>query len=342
MGRKRSAYEAAGVSIAAGSRAVELMRQAVQSTYTPAVLAGIGSFGGIFDASSLKGLRAPALVASTDGVGTKTKIAAAMKRYRTIGHDIVNHSVNDILVQNAEPLFFLDYIASDRLDPAMVAEVVTGIAEACRQAGCVLLGGETAEMPGVYQPGEFDLVGTIVGVVERDQILPRKDLRAGDVVLGFPSSGPHTNGYSLIRRVFADVPLDQEFEGIGRLGEALLVPHRAYLEPVRRLQDKVTMKALAHITGGGFFDNIPRVLPADLDARIHAGAWEVPPLFRLIQQRGRVEAEEMYHVFNMGIGMVAVVSPDDVDLALRLEPDLKVIGELVPGRRQVTLVGIME
>ncbi|MGQ9518303.1 MAG: phosphoribosylformylglycinamidine cyclo-ligase, partial [Anaerolineae bacterium] len=209
MGRKRSAYEAAGVSIEAGNRAVELMRQAVQSTYTPAVLAGIGSFGGVFDISDLKGLRAPALVASTDGIGTKTKIAAAMKRYRTIGHDIVNHSVNDILVQGAEPLFFLDYIASDRLDPEMVAEVVTGIAEACRQAGCALLGGETAEMPGVYQPGEFDLVGTIVGVVERDQMLPRKDLRAGDVLLGFPSNGPHTNGYSLIRRVFADVPLDQ-------------------------------------------------------------------------------------------------------------------------------------
>ncbi len=342
MKRKRSAYEAAGVSIQAGNRAVELMRRAVESTYSPAVLAGIGSFGGVFDVSSLREYRAPALVASTDGVGTKTKIAAAMRRYRTIGHDIVNHSVNDILVQGAEPLFFLDYIASDHLEPEMVAEVVTGIAEACRQAGCALLGGETAEMPGVYQPGEFDLVGTIVGVVEQEQMLPRNDLRAGDAVLGFPSSGPHTNGYSLIRRVFAGIPLDQEFEGVGPLGEALLVHHRSYLELVRRLRERVTVNALAHITGGGFFDNIPRILPADLDARIHAGAWEVPPLFRLIQQMGAVEPEEMYHVFNMGVGMIAVISPQEVDLALSLDVELKVIGELVPGRRRVILDGITE
>jgi len=340
MARKRSAYEAAGVSIEAGNRAVELMRQAVQSTYTPAVLAGIGSFGGVFDVSSLKGYRSPALVASTDGVGTKTKLAAAMRRYRSIGHDIVNHSVNDILVQGAEPLFFLDYIASDHLEPEMVAEVVTGIAEACRQAGCVLLGGETAEMPGVYAPGEFDLVGTIVGLVERGEMLPRRDLRAGDLLLGFPSSGPHTNGYSLIRRIFADTPLDREFEGIGPLGEALLAPHRSYLALVRRLREEISIKALAHITGGGFFDNIPRVLPAELDARIDAGAWEVPPLFRLIQQKGGVDAAEMYHVFNMGIGMVAVVSQEDARRALELEKELKVIGELVPGRRQVILVGI--
>ena len=224
-------YAATGVNIDAGNRAVELMRDSVKSTYGPEVLAGIGAFGGLFNAAALKSMRDPVLVASTDGVGTKVKLAAQAGRYGSIGHDIVNHCINDILVQGAQPLFFLDYIASSKIDPEMIASVVTGISAACREAGCALLGGETAEMPGVYQPHEFDVAGTIVGVVDRSNILPRTDqLRAGDVLIGLRSSGPHTNGYSLIRKIFEDVSLDTIFPDLGMsLADALLAPHRSYL-----------------------------------------------------------------------------------------------------------------
>src|SRR5688500_7343510 len=207
----KSDYASSGVDIDAGNRAVDLMKNAVKSTYTPAVLAGIGSFGGLFDISSLKEMKAPVLVASTDGVGTKVKLAASVGRYRGIGHDIVNHCINDILVQGARPLFFMDYFATSKLNPEQTAEVVTGIAEACKQSGVALLGGETAEMPGVYRPGEFDVAGTIIGVLEREQILPRSNIEAGDVLIGLTSNGPHTNGYSLIRKVFTDVPLGTFF-----------------------------------------------------------------------------------------------------------------------------------
>ena len=335
MTEELSAYERAGVSIDAGNRAVELMRRAVESTYTPQVLAGVGSFGGVFDASRLAAMSRPALVASTDGVGTKTKIAAAMGRYDTIGQDIVNHCVNDILVQGADPLFFLDYVAASRIDPQVVAEIVCGAAAACRQAGCALLGGETAEMPGVYLPGEFDLVGTIVGVVERERMLPRPDVAAGDVLIGLLSSGPHTNGYSLIRSIFAGVALDAEFEDVGVLGEALLAPHRSYLPVVREMERRgVRLKALAHITGGGLIENVPRVLPAGVDAHIDRRSWEIPPLFRLIQRQGGVDAAEMYRVFNMGIGMVVIVAAEQADLAAGGAP---IIGEVVPGEGRVLL-----
>ena len=344
MGQKRhtrGAYESAGVSIGAGNEAVRRMSEAVRSTYNARVLAGIGSFGGVFDAAPLAAMKAPALVASTDGVGTKTMLAAASGSYESVGRDIVNHCVNDILVQGAEPLFFLDYIAAPRLDPQMVASVVAGVAAACRAAGCVLLGGETAEMPGVYADGQFDLAGTIIGVVERDQMLPLPGVAAGDVVLGLPSNGPHTNGYSLIRSALAGVPLDAAFDGVGVLGDALLAPHLSYLDVVRRLRRRVTVKALAHITGGGFIENIPRVLPEGLSVRITPGAWPIPALFRLIQEKGQIATHEMFHVFNMGIGMVVIVSPDEAQAAAQAAvagtDEVVRIGEVVTGERQVLL-----
>ena len=332
-----SSYAGVGVSIDAGNRAVDLMRDSVRSTYGPQVLAGIGSFGGLFSAAALKDMNDPVLVASTDGVGTKVKLAAQAGRYDSIGHDIVNHCIDDILVQGARPLFFLDYVASSELDPEMIAAVVGGIAAACREAGCALLGGETAEMPGVYQPNEFDVAGTIVGVVERAEVLPRVDLRAGDVLIGLGSSGPHTNGYSLVRKVFEDVSLDTVFPELGKpLVDALLASHRSYLQPLGSTLHNI--KALAHITGGGFIENIPRVLPSDLDAVVRLGTWPVPPLFSLIQLRGEIDAEEMYRVFNMGIGMIAVVRAEDVDVVRRLIPEETfVVGELTAGCQQVSL-----
>ncbi|MCE9622846.1 MAG: phosphoribosylformylglycinamidine cyclo-ligase [Actinomycetia bacterium] len=333
----KSSYAAAGVSIDAGNRAVELMRDSVRSTYGPQVLAGIGAFGGLFSAAALKEMDEPVLVASTDGVGTKVKLAAEVGRYDSIGHDIVNHCIDDILVQGARPLFFLDYVASSKLNPEMIAAVVGGIAAACREAGCALLGGETAEMPGVYQPNEFDVAGTIIGVVERSAVLPRADLHVGDVLVGLGSSGPHTNGYSLIRKIFEGVSLHAVVPELGRpLVDALLEPHRSYLRPLGPALHKI--KALAHITGGGFIENIPRVLPDDLSAVVRLGSWPVPPLFRLLEQRGAVDSDEMYRVFNMGIGMIAVVSAEDVDAVRALIPEESfVIGELVSGSKGVTL-----
>ena len=330
--QSQSAYARAGVNIAAGDHAVQLMSAAVKSTYTPQVLAGIGSFGGMLDISLIKEMRQPVLVASIDGVGTKVILGAQAGRYHGLGMDMVNHSINDILVQGARPLFFLDYYASPALQPSVVAEVVTGMSQACREAGCVLLGGETAEMPGVYQAGEFDIAGAIVGFVERDRVLPRRDLLVGDYLVGLSSSGPHTNGFSLLRKVFAGVDLQTIFPEIGiPLGDALLAPHRSYLNQLwPALQAKSPpIKALAHLTGGGFLENIPRILPEGLRAVIQTSTWQVPPLFRLVQQRGGIEREEMYRVFNMGIGMVAVVSPVDLaDLRGLVGEDLPVIGYL--------------
>ncbi|MSP11822.1 MAG: phosphoribosylformylglycinamidine cyclo-ligase [Chloroflexi bacterium] len=333
-----SKYSAAGVDIQAGELAVDLMRADVQATYGPEVLAGIGAFGGLFDISRLKSLVAPVLVASTDGVGTKTKIAQALGRYDTIGQDIVHHCVNDILVQGATPLFFLDYIASSQLDPQRVAAIVSGIATACRAVGCALLGGETAEMPGVYAPGEFDLVGTIVGVVDRaDLILGGATIQCGDAVLGLASAGLHTNGYSLARQALADIPWDRKVPGtVVTLGAALLAPHRCYLAEIRALarqvpSEQVPIHGLAHITGGGFIGNIPRVLPPHLAVELWPGSWIVPPIFHLIQAQGQISPAEMHQVFNMGIGMVVIVAADQVQPALRLlGPGACQIGQVVP------------
>ncbi len=325
-------YRDAGVDIEAGARAVELMKESVRATYGPEVLLGIGAFGGAFDASTLKTMQSPVLVASTDGVGTKTKIASTLGRFHTIGQDIVHHCVNDILVQGARPLFFLDYIAASQLNPEMVAEVVGGCAAACRAAGCALLGGETAEMPGVYQPGEFDLVGTIVGVVDRHQIIDGRGITPGDVVIGLASSGLHTNGYSLARRVFRDWNLSVVISELGEsLGEALLKPHRSYLDEVQRLwMAGIVIKGMAHITGGGLVDNPPRILPEGVAVCFHQGSWPVPPIFQLIQQVGDVAAEEMARVFNLGLGMLLVVTFDQVEQVLSLlEDHAWSVGEIV-------------
>ena len=325
-----SQYASAGVDIDAGNRAVELMKDSVRATYNDSVLAGIGSFGGLFDVSLLKQMDHPVLVASTDGVGTKVKLAASLGRYRGIGHDIVNHCINDILVQGAKPLFFMDYFATSKLNPEQTAEVVTGIAEACKEAGMALLGGETAEMPGVYQPNEFDVAGTIVGVLEREFILPRPTIQEGDMLIGLTSSGPHTNGYSLIRRIFADSVLDDS------RADQLLAPHRSYFHLLYPQLSKV--KALTHITGGGFIENIPRVLPEDVSAAIHRNAWPIPSIWNLIQEKGNISTEEMYRVFNMGIGMVAIVDKSVVaDFQASIVEPTFVIGELVKGERKVIL-----
>lgn len=334
-------YAQAGVDIGAGNRTIALMSAAVRSTYGKEVLAGIGAFGGMYHADALQQMQNPVLVASTDGIGTKVHLAAQAKSYRSLGHDIVNHSINDILVQGARPLFFLDYVASSRLVPELMADIVTGMAEACLAAGCALLGGETAEMPDVYAPEMFDVAGTIVGVVERDQALPRPTLAAGDVLLGIASSGPHTNGYSLIRKIFADVPLNTVFPELGKpLAEALLAPHRSYLPVLKEALHHSTkpIKALVHITGGGFVENIPRVLPATLSAHIHLDSWPLPALFQLIQQRGQIPLAQMYRVFNMGIGMILITSREHVALLQQLitEPVWE-LGQLITGNHEVLL-----
>ncbi|HZU86729.1 MAG TPA: phosphoribosylformylglycinamidine cyclo-ligase, partial [Anaerolineaceae bacterium] len=338
----QDAYTQSGVDIDAGNRAIQLISKAVRSTYTPAVLAGIGAFGGLFDAAELTAMRHPVLVASTDGIGTKVRLAEQARQLGGLGHDIVNHCINDILVQGARPLFFLDYFAASKLVPEDMAEIVTGMTEACKAAGCVLLGGETAEMPGVYAPGEFDVAGTIVGALERDCILPHPDLQAGDLLVGWRSDSPHTNGYSLIRRVFEGVPLDTVFPELGiPLAEALLTPHRSYLPLLWQLvcQPNGPLKALAHLTGGAFIENIPRVLPEGLQAAIRWGCWPIPPLFLLIQSRAGISDLEMARVFNCGIGMVGVIAPDDLPaLQAALAEPTYLIGELRPGARGTVLV----
>jgi len=326
-------YAAAGVDIDRKMGVLERVKKAVQTTYDDGVLAGIGAFGGLYDLAALREAQAPVLVASTDGVGTKTKLAAKVHRYRGVGHDLVNHCVNDILVQGARPLFFLDYVASSHLEPEVIEEIIAGCAEACREVGCALLGGETAEMPDVYLPGEFDLVGTIVGWVEREAIINGQDVAPGDLCVGLASSGLHTNGYSLARRILERFPLEAVHPALGvPLGEALLEPHRCYLPWLERIWAAgVQVKAMAHVTGGGLPDNLPRVLPPGVQAVIRQGRWPVPPIFRLIQQEGPVDEEEMYHVFNMGIGMVLVVHPDQAQVALEAAPgEAWVIGEIVP------------
>ncbi len=332
-----AAYAASGVNIAAAERAKRLMQEAVRSTQGPEVLAGMGAFAGMFSASRLQKMRRPVLVASTDSVGTKTLIAAQAGRFTTIGHDLVHHCVNDMLTQGAEPLFFMDYLAVDRLDPVQAAAIVHSVAEACREVGCALLGGETAEMPAVYQPGAFDLAGTIVGVVEQEEAPNSATIRAGDVLLGLPSSGLHTNGYSLARRVLAPYPLDTIFPELGEsLVNALLRPHRCYLREIRLLRAYLAdrgrfIKGIAHITGGGFEGNISRILPPGMQAVIETRAWKVPPLFRLLSRLGNIEFTEQYRIFNMGIGIVLVLSPKGALEARCVLPELLSVGYITEG-----------
>ena len=311
------------------------MREAVRSTYGPEVLLGIGAFGGLFDACKLRNMRSPVLVGSTDGVGTKTVVASALGSYSTIGQDIVNHCINDILVQGAEPLFFMDYVAAPKLDPQIIAAVVGGVATACRQAGCAILGGETAEMPGVYAPGEMDLVGTIVGIVEREAIIDGTTIAPGDALIGLPSSGLHTNGFSLVRSIFGPEHWSQRVPELDRtLGEALVEPHRSYLPAYRRIRGELTVKGIVHITGGGFIENIPRILPQDCSVMVDRAAWETPHLFRMIEREGQVPHDEMYRVFNMGIGMIIVLNPEDAPRALALLDEAQLIGQVVAREAQ--------
>lgn len=335
------AYARAGVDIAAGNRATQLMKAAVRATYGPEVLSDTGSFGGLFDASALRHMGAPVLVASTDGVGTKTMVAARLNRWDTIGQDLVNHCVNDILVQGARPLFFLDYVAAGQLDAERAAAVVGGVAAACAQNGCALLGGETAEMPGVYAPEQLDLAGTVVGVVERARIIDGARIRPGDVILALLSSGLHTNGYSLARRALDGLDWNTSHPDLGvTVGDALLAVHRSYLQPVTVLLNAgVDVRGLAHITGGGVVDNLPRILPPGVGAVIRRGAWPEPPLFALIQRAGSVSDAEMFHVFNMGLGMLVVVPPEAVTAAQAALPgELAVVGEAVSGDNNVSVL----
>ncbi len=332
-----ASYAESGVDIAAADRAKALMLEAVRATQGPQVLAGMGAFAGMLDAASIKEMRRPALVASTDGVGTKTLIAAQAGRFDTIGHDLVNHSVNDLLTQGARPLFFMDYLAMGKLDPLQAASIVSSVAAACKEIDCTLLGGETAEMPGVYLSGAFDLAGTMVGIVEQDTAIDSTAIRPGDVLLGLPSSGLHTNGYSLARRVFAPYALDTIFPELGEpLVDALLRPHRCYLREIALLHQHLegkghTIKGIAHITGGGFAGNIVRILPWGVQAVIETGAWDVPPLFRLLARLGHLSREEMYNTLNMGVGMVLALSPEAATEARRVLPEPLTVGYMTKG-----------
>ncbi|TMF48120.1 MAG: phosphoribosylformylglycinamidine cyclo-ligase [Chloroflexi bacterium] len=330
-----TSYASSGVNIAAADTAKELMRDAVRAAQGPQVLAGMGAFAGVIQLDGIHHMRQPALVASTDGVGTKTLIAAQARRFDTIGYDLVNHSVNDLLTQGAKPLFFMDYLAMGRLDAVQAARIVSGVANACREVGCALLGGETAEMPDVYLPGAFDLAGTIVGIVEQESLVNPDTMDPGDIILGFPSSGLHTNGYSLARRVFSPYPLDTVFPELGEpLVDALLRPHRCYLREILtlRVYPGITIKGMAHITGGGFEGNISRILPPGIQAVIETNAWHVPPIFDLLERMGNVPRGVMYHALNMGIGMALVVSPKAAIEARRIFPELLTIGHLTEGK----------
>jgi phosphoribosylamine--glycine ligase/phosphoribosylformylglycinamidine cyclo-ligase len=334
-----ASYAAAGVSIDAGNKAVDLMKNAVKASYTKDVIGGVGSFGGMFDAKSVKDMKAPVLVVSTDGVGTKTKVAARLKRWHTIGRDLVNHCVNDILVQGASPLFFVDYVASSKLEPEVIADVVSGCAHACRELGFPLIGGETAEMPGVYVDGEIDLAGTIVGTVEKEHIIDGSKLAPGDVLLALPSTGLHTNGYSLARRALDRLDWTSYRTDLnGNIGDALMAVHRPYLYEIKNLlKNGLAIKGLAHITGGGIVENLPRILPNGVGAAIERGRWPEPPIFKLIQQQGRISDAEMFRAFNMGIGMILVIAAKDLDRAQHLMLELRVVGRLVAGQKTVTI-----
>jgi len=330
-----SSYAQSGVDLDNAGRTKRMIEEAVRSTHSPAVLAGMGAFGGALDLSAaVAGGTAPVLVASTDGVGTKTLIARALDRFDTVGQDLVNHCVNDVLVQGARPLFFMDYIASAHLDAEEIAEIVTGVALACRDAGCALLGGETAEMPGVYRPDTFDLAGTMVGVVERDRLITGSTIVPGDAIIGLRSTGLHTNGYSLARRVCEPLGYATQPPELGgaSLGDALLAVHRSYLGDVQTLWNGgVTIKGMAHITGGGLIENVPRSLPAGTAARIHRGNWPVPPIFTFLLEKGEVADDEAYRVFNMGVGMVLFVAATEVEQVQALLPEADMIGEVVAG-----------
>ena len=310
MTHPANAYTRAGVNLDAADAAKRAMRDAIRSTHGPQALGPMGGFGGLF-ALDTAGLREPVLVSSIDGVGTKLKIAFALDRHETVGADLVNHCVNDILVCGARPLFFLDYLALGAMDADQATAVVRGVAAACREADCALIGGETAAMPGFYAPGEYDLAGCIVGLAERDKLISGESIQTGDVVIGLPSLGLHTNGYSLARAVFSDADLRAPVPELGRsLGDELLQPHRSYLREVAPLAEAGLVTGMAHITGGGLLDNPPRVVPDGLAVRLDASTWDIPPIFRLIQRQGNIAWSEMARVFNLGLGFLIFCRPE--------------------------------
>jgi phosphoribosylformylglycinamidine cyclo-ligase len=337
---KPISYSDAGVSIDKANEAVAKIRDFAKSTFNARTLTEIGSFGGMFSAAFPE-MSEPVLVASADGVGTKLKIAFDTNVHDTIGQDLVNHCVNDILVQGARPLFFLDYFATGRLSPEITASVVEGIAIACKENGCVLLGGETAEMPGFYADGEYDLAGFIVGIVDKSKVIDGKNISAGDVVLGLPSNGLQTNGYSLARKLFFEIggfEVDSYVEELGEtVGEALLKKHTSFLKPLDKLLDSGRIKGLAHITGGGFLENIPRILPENVSVEIKRGSWRELPVFGLMQKLGNVEENEMFRTFNMGVGMILVCAEGDKEF---LKDNLATgfeIGRVVEGNKEVVI-----
>jgi phosphoribosylformylglycinamidine cyclo-ligase len=338
-------YRQSGVDIDAGNETVRRIKALARGTFTPGVLSEIGSFGGLFQIPA--STAAPVLVASADGVGTKLKLAFMSGRHDTVGQDLVNHCVNDILVQGATPLFFLDYLATGRLQPSVAEQIVGGMARACGENGCALLGGETAEMPGFYADGEYDLAGFIVGLVERDRLIDGSSLVPGDVLIGIPSSGLHTNGYSLARRIVFET-LGLQFDSVvpelgGPVGDALLVPHRSYLQVVRPLLPRRLVKGMAHITGGGITENLPRILPDGTGALIARDAWQVPPIFRFLQNAGEVSDEEMLRAFNMGLGLIVACEERRAPEVLTMiqtggGEGSAIVGSIVAGQRTVEYV----
>ncbi|MFN0278797.1 MAG: phosphoribosylformylglycinamidine cyclo-ligase [Pyrinomonadaceae bacterium] len=331
-------YADAGVSIDNANLAVAKIRDYARSTFNERTLTEIGSFGGMF-AGAFPEMTEPILVASADGVGTKLKLAFETGIHNTVGADLVNHCVNDILVQGARPLFFLDYFATGKLDPDVTASVVEGMARACRENGCVLLGGETAEMPDFYPPGEYDLAGFIVGVVDKAKVIDGKSIVPGDVVLGLPSNGLQTNGYSLARKLFFEVggySVDSYIEDLGEtVGEALLKTHQSFLPQIGPLLDKGFIKGLAHITGGGFLENIPRILPENVSVEINRNTWPELPIFGLMQRLGNVDTNEMFRTFNMGIGMVVICSEENSQLVQEKMDNKFALGKIIPGNKTV-------
>jgi phosphoribosylaminoimidazole synthetase len=341
------AYKQAGVDIAAGNEAVERMKKHVSRTFRPEVLTGLGGFGALFGLDKDK-YEEPVLVSGTDGVGTKLKLAFELDRHDTIGIDAVAMCVNDVVVQGAEPLFFLDYLACGKVVPEKIEAIVKGVSDGCVQAGCSLIGGETAEMPGMYDENEYDIAGFTVGIVDKKRMIDGSSIAPGDAVIGLASSGVHSNGFSLVRRVLlekAGYRLDQELEELGgaRLGDTLLEPTKIYVKPALELIRRVQVKGMAHITGGGFIENIPRILPEGVNVNVEVGSWPVQPVFRLIQEKGGISNRDMFTTFNMGIGLVIVVPAQQADEALRAAKELGEeayrIGTVTAGSRIVTFAG---
>ena len=342
---KKLTYRDAGVDIDAGNLSVKLIKDSVKATYRPEVLGDLGGFGGLF-AMSTK-YKEPVLVSGTDGVGTKLRLAFILDKHDTIGQDAVAMCVNDILVQGAEPLFFLDYLAVGKLEPEQVADVVKGVANACKESGCALIGGETAEMAGFYAEGEYDIAGFAVGAVEKSKIITSEKVKAGDVILGLPSSGVHSNGYSLVRKIVFDVKGfkgDEYIDELGKtIGEELLTPTRLYPKSCLPLIEKFDIHGMVHVTGGGYYENIPRALPEDMGAEIDATSWPVPPIFNLLKEWGNVDWHEMYRTFNMGIGMIIIASADEAE---KIKADLQArneavyeIGKVTQGSLEVIVKG---